>query len=77
MTIVPNSFFAMRSSRVFDATGGFIWEVTPGPTCFACNTGVTAYQVDPDTGNMTMVPNSFFLMKYSSHGAAGALAITH
>ncbi len=62
---------------VFDPTGSFIWQVTPAPTCFACNTGVTAYQVDPNTGQMTPVPNSFFVMKNSTHGAAGALAITH
>jgi hypothetical protein len=61
---------------VFDPTGGFIWEVTPGPTCFACNTGVTAYQVDPDTGNMTMVPNSFLLMNSSSHACGFAFGVT-
>jgi 6-phosphogluconolactonase len=62
---------------VFNPTGNFIWEITPGPTCFACNTGVTAYQVDTNTGNMTMLSNSFFVMVSSSHGAAGALAITN
>lgn len=62
---------------VFDPTGSFIWQVTPGPNCFACNTGITAYQVDPNSGNMTMLSNSFFVLLNSSHGAEGALAITH
>ncbi len=65
------------SWAVFDPTGAFIWQVTTDQVCWHCDTGVTAYQVDPNTGNMTMVPNSFFIMQNSFSGGIQSIAITH
>jgi 6-phosphogluconolactonase len=68
----PNSAWA-----VFDPAGAFVWMVTTDQNCWHCNIGVTAFQVDPNTGNMTMVPNSFLVMQNDNTGGIVALAITH
>lgn len=59
----------------FDPTAALLWIVTTQPPCFQCQVGVVAYQVDAN-GNMTLVPNSFFLMTNSEFGSIGGLAIT-
>jgi 6-phosphogluconolactonase len=61
----------------FDPASAFLWIVTSQAPCLDCNIGVDAYQVDASTGNMTLVPNSFFLMQNSQVGSVQALAITH
>jgi 6-phosphogluconolactonase len=61
----------------FDPASAFLWIVTSQEPCFDCNIGVDAYQVDSTTGNMTLVPNSFYLMQNSQVGSIQALAITH
>lgn len=61
----------------FDPASAFLWIVTSQAPCFDCNIGVDAYQVDSTTGNMTLVPNSFYLMQNSQVGSIQALAITH
>jgi len=62
---------------VFDPTGSFILQVAPGPTRFACNTGVTASQADPNTGKMTIGAQFVLRHEELEPWAAGALAITH
>jgi 6-phosphogluconolactonase (cycloisomerase 2 family) len=61
----------------FDPTSSFVWIVTSQQPCFDCEEGVDAYQVDPTSGAMTLVPNSFFAMTNSQVGGIQALAITH
>jgi 6-phosphogluconolactonase (cycloisomerase 2 family) len=61
----------------FDPTSSFVWIVTSQQPCFNCEEGVDAYQVDANTGAMTLVPNSFFAMTNSQVGGISALAITH
>jgi 6-phosphogluconolactonase len=68
----PNSIWA-----VFDPTADFVWMVTVDQNCWHCDIGVTAFQVDGNTGNMTMVPNSFFVMQNDMTGSIQSLAITH
>lgn len=68
----PNSIWA-----VFDPTGSFVWMVTTDTNCWHCDIGVTAFQVDGNTGAMTMVPNSFFIMQNDMTGGIQGLAITH
>lgn len=67
----PNSIWG-----VFDPTGAFLWLVTTDQNCWHCDIGVTSYQVD-SSGNMTMVPNSFFIMQNDMTGSVQSLAITH
>jgi len=61
---------------VFDPTGAFLWILNSPNPCFHCDIGPTAFQVDPDTGNLTMVSNSFFMMTNSEVGGIQSLAIT-
>ena len=61
----------------FDPASGFVWIVTSPQPCFSCVVGVDAYQVDANTGNMTLVPNSFFAMTDTEVGDIQSLAITH
>lgn len=61
---------------VFDPAGAFLWIVNSQEPCFDCNIGVTAYQVNANTGTLTMVPNSFFLMQNSQVGSIQAIAVT-
>ncbi len=64
------------SWAAFDPNSAFVWIVTTQTPCFQCQVGADAYQVDAKTGNMTLVPNSFFLMTNSEFGSIGGLAIT-
>jgi hypothetical protein len=68
----PNSLWA-----VFDPAGALVWMITMDQNCWHCDQGVTSFQVDSTTGNMTMVPNSFFVMQNDMTGAVTSLAITH
>ena len=68
----PNSAWA-----VFDPAGTFLWLITSDQNCWHCDIGVTTFQVDSNTGNMTMVPNSFFIMQNDMTGGLQSLAITH
>lgn len=65
------------SWAVFDPTSAFVWIVTTQAPCFQCVIGVVTYKVDANTGQMTLVPNSFLNMTNSEFGAIGGLAITH
>lgn len=62
---------------VFDPAGNFTWIVTTAQQCWHCDQGPTTYQVDPNTGAMTMVPNSFYVMQNDMTGGVVALALTH
>jgi len=69
----PNATWA-----VFDPTSQFIWELTTSPSsCFHCDRGVETFQVDPTTGKMTDVQNSFLLITNTEVGDVQSLAITH
>lgn len=62
---------------VIDPTGDFLWAITGDQTsCFHCDEGVTTYSVNPTTGALTPVPNSFLLLTNSEVGAVNSLAIT-
>jgi 6-phosphogluconolactonase len=62
---------------VVDPTGDFLWAITGDQqSCFSCDVGVTTYQVDPNTGALTAVPNSFLLLTNSQVGYVNSLAIT-
>jgi 6-phosphogluconolactonase (cycloisomerase 2 family) len=62
---------------VIDPTGNFLWAITSDQqSCFHCDIGVTTYQVDPNTGALTPVPNSFLLLTNSAVGSVDSLAIT-
>ncbi len=61
---------------VFDPTGKFLWLVTMDQNCWHCDVGVTAYDIDPNSGALTQVPNSFFVMQNTFSGGIEALAIT-
>jgi 6-phosphogluconolactonase (cycloisomerase 2 family) len=62
---------------VIDPTGNFLWAITSDQqSCFHCDIGVSTYQVDPNTGALTPVPNSFLLLTNSAVGSVNALAIT-
>jgi hypothetical protein len=53
-------------------------ELTSSPlSCFHCDRGVETFQVDPTTGKMTDVPNSFFFITNTEVGDVQSLAITH
>ena len=68
-----------RGPGVFDPAGRFVWVNTTEPADCpgSCELGVAAYQVDTNTGTLTLVPNSFFSMVASPFGVLSALAITH
>jgi len=61
---------------VIDPTGNFLWAITAQQNCFQCDIGVTTYQVDANSGSLTAVPNSFFLLTNSEVGSVDSLAIT-
>jgi 6-phosphogluconolactonase (cycloisomerase 2 family) len=62
---------------VIDPTGDFLWAITGDQqACFHCDVGVTTYSVDPNTGALTAVPNSFLLLTNSAVGYINNLAIT-
>jgi len=61
---------------VFDPTGKLLWLITNDVNCWHCDTGVSAYHVNPTTGRLTRVPNSFFVMQNSFSGAIVSVAIT-
>lgn len=62
---------------VIDPTGDFLWAITGDQTsCFHCDQGVTTYSVNPTTGMLTPVPNSFLFLTNSEVGAVDSLAIT-
>lgn len=65
------------SWAVFDPASAFLWILQSLEPCFHCEIGVTAFQVDANSGNLTMVPNSFFSMTNSEVGDIQSLAITH
>jgi 6-phosphogluconolactonase len=61
---------------VIDPPGDFLWAITAQQNCFHCEVGVTAYQVDPNTGSLTAVPNSLINLNNSEVGWIDSLAIT-
>jgi 6-phosphogluconolactonase (cycloisomerase 2 family) len=62
---------------VIDPTGNFLWALTGDQeACFSCDIGVTTYSVDPNTGALTPVPNSFLLLTNTEVGSVDSLAIT-
>lgn len=61
---------------VFDPAGKLLWLITNDVNCWHCDTGVTAYDVNPTTGALTVVPNSFFVMQNSFSGGIVSVAIT-
>ncbi len=62
---------------VIDPTGDFLWAITGDQqSCFHCDQGVTTYSVNPNTGALTPVPNSFLFLTNSEVGAVDSLAIT-
>jgi 6-phosphogluconolactonase len=61
---------------VIDPPGDFLWAITAQQDCFHCEVGVTAYQVDPNTGSLTAVPNSLINLNNSEVGWIDSLAIT-
>jgi 6-phosphogluconolactonase (cycloisomerase 2 family) len=61
---------------VISPTGNFLWAITTDQNCWHCDIGVSAYTVDPNSGNLTLVPNSFFIMNNSFAGAVVSLAVT-
>ena len=62
----------------FDPASGFLWIVNSPQPCFDCEVGTTTFQVDANAGSLTMVPNSFFLMReYAGGGIIQAVAVTH
>jgi len=82
-SIDPNTGALARTSGfipgdwpVINPTGNFLWAITTDQNCWHCDIGVSAYTVDPNTGNLTLVPNSFFIMNNSFSGAVVSLAIT-
>ena len=82
-SVDPNTGALTRTSSfipgdwpVINPTGNFLWAITTDQNCWHCNIGVSAYTVDPNTGNLTLVPNSFLVMNNSFSGAIVSLAIT-
>ncbi len=70
------SNFSAGDWPVIDPPGDFLWAITPQQNCFHCEVGVTAYQVDPNTGSLTAVPNSLINLTNSEVGWLDSLAIT-
>jgi 6-phosphogluconolactonase len=70
------SSFVPGDWPVINPTGNFLWAITQDQNCWHCDIGVSAYTVDPKTGNLTLVPNSFLVMNNSFSGAVVSLAIT-
>jgi 6-phosphogluconolactonase (cycloisomerase 2 family) len=62
---------------VISPAGNYLWAVTSNQqSCFSCTVGVETYQVDPDTGTFTPMPNTFLLLTDSEVGSVSSLAIT-
>jgi hypothetical protein len=62
---------------VADPTGDFVWAITGDQeACFSCDVGVAAFEIDQNTGMLTEVPNSFFLLTNTEVGSVDSLAIT-
>ena len=62
---------------VMDPTGNLLWAITVQPGCqMSCNVGVSAYQVDQNTGDLTAVPNSMVVLANYQFGTVESLAIT-
>ncbi len=70
------SNFGAGDWPVIDPTGDFLWAITAQQNCFQCDVGVTAYQVDPNAGTLTAVPNSFLVLTNSEVGYVESLAIS-
>ena len=61
---------------VIDPTGTFLWALSSDQqACFHCDIGVATYQVNPNDGSFTQVPNGFFLLTNSEVGGVNNLAI--
>jgi len=74
--ITQASTFVAGDWPVIDPTGDFLWAITPQQNCFHCEVGVTAYQVDPNSGSLTAVPNSLINLTNSEVGYLDSIAIT-
>lgn len=74
--LAQTSTFQPGDWPVIDPTGNFLWAITMDQNCWHCDIGASAYTVDPNTGNLTLVPNSFVVMNNSFSGAVVSLAIT-
>jgi len=62
---------------VIDPTGTFLWAIAADQqACFNCDVDVATYQVNPNDGSLTLVPNGFFLLTNSEVGSVNSLAIT-
>jgi 6-phosphogluconolactonase (cycloisomerase 2 family) len=61
---------------VIDPSGKFLWALVSDQSCWHCDQGPVTYQVDANTGNLTLVPNSFFVMQNDMMGQVISLAIT-
>ena len=70
------SSFSPGDWPVINPTGNFLWAITTADNCFHCNVGVSAYTVDANTGNLTLVPNSFLILTNDEVGSEASLAIT-
>jgi 6-phosphogluconolactonase (cycloisomerase 2 family) len=71
------STFGAGDWPVIDPTGDFLWAITDQQNCFQCDVGVTTYQVDPTSGNLTAVPNSFIVLTNTQVNDLDSLAITN
>ncbi len=75
--VTQTSIFVAGDWAVIDPTGDFLWAITAGQdSCYHCELGITAYSVDPSSGNLTAVPNSFFALTNSEIGSLDSIAIT-
>jgi 6-phosphogluconolactonase len=74
--IAQTSTFTAGDWPVIDPTGNFLWAITPQQNCFHCEVGITAYTVDPNSGTLTMVPNSLIDLTNSEVGYLDSIAIT-
>ena len=74
--IVQTSTFVAGDWPVIDPTGDFLWAITPQQDCFHCDVGITAYQVDPNSGILTAVPNSLLVLTNSEIGYLDSIAVT-
>ena len=71
------STFGAGDWPVIDPTGDFLWAITDQQNCFQCDVGVTTYQVDPTSGNLTAVPNSCIVLTNTQVNDLDSLAITN
>ena len=70
------SSFSPGDWPVIDPSGNFLWAITTDQNCWHCDQGPSTYQVDANTGMLTLVPNSLLVMQNSMTGAVISLAIT-